>query len=132
MISNSKNSNIGFKTVLATQYGALSPPPPPPPHTHTSHLHEKTGLNTMYIDPKKIFPSREINVSLPGSTLKNGSLYVHMFLGLKGNSPHYHSNRQRMAAVTSPVTRYAIPESTTFSLLMGEYEVGLVMHYIIH
>lgn len=69
------------------------------------------------------FPCREVNVSLPRSTLNNGSLYVHVFLGPKGKSPLNYADRQYMSAVTAPLTRHAVPETDTFNLITGSSEV---------
>ena len=62
---------------------------------------------------------REVNISLPKSTLKNGSLYVHVYLGPKGKSPLRHSDMDDLSAAVAPLTRYAIPQSTVYSLLTG-------------
>ena len=72
---------------------------------------------------------REVNVSLPSSTLKNGSLYVHVFLGPKGKSPLRQSDLRDLSATSAPLTRYAIPQSTFYNLLSGTEQV---VHVRIH
>lgn len=67
---------------------------------------------------------RTINVSLPSSTLKNGSLYAHVYLGPKGKSPLRHGDTTSLSAVVAPLTKYSIPEFNTFNLLTSEVEVN--------
>lgn len=66
---------------------------------------------------------RTLNVSIPSSTLQNGSLYTHVFLGPKGVSPGNKDDRKRMSWSTVPLTKFAVPEATTFSLLGNSDEV---------
>ena len=66
-----------------------------------------------------------MNVTIPVSTRKNGSLYAHVFLGPEGKSPLHSSDRQHMSLVTVPVTKYAIPEAQTFNLFTGSAKVGI-------
>ena len=62
---------------------------------------------------------REMNVTIPVSTRKNGSLYVHVFLGPEGKSPLQSSDRQHMSSATVPLTKYSIPEAQAFNLFTG-------------
>ena len=62
---------------------------------------------------------RDVNISLPDSTLNNGTLYVHVFLGPKGKSPLRHSDMGDLSAAMAPLTKYAVPQSTVYSLLTG-------------
>ena len=66
---------------------------------------------------------REMNVTVPESTRKNGSLYAHVFLGPEGKSPLQYSDRQHMSVVTVPLTKYAVPEASTFNLFTSSFEV---------
>lgn len=75
---------------------------------------------------------REVNVTLPLSTLKNGSLYAHVFLGPKGKSPLRHKDLKHMATVTAPLTKYALPQTSTFNLITGSYEVCQCMDDTVH
>ena len=92
-------------------------------HTCTSFC------STSRLEAPFFFPYREVNVSLPQSTLNNGSLYVHVFLGPKGKSPLNYADRQYMSAVTAPLTRYAMPETDTFNLITGSSEVCMHVLY---
>lgn len=67
----------------------------------------------------------ETNVTLPLSTLRNGSLYIHVFLGPQGKSLTQSSQRQRISIVTVPVTKYLVASAAEFNLVTGEYEVSL-------
>lgn len=62
-------------------------------------------------------------MSLPKSTLNNGSLYVHVFLGPKGKSPLRQNDLQELSVAVVPLTRYAVPQSTVYSLLSGDDQV---------
>ncbi|XP_011403233.1 PREDICTED: cleft lip and palate transmembrane protein 1-like protein [Amphimedon queenslandica] len=61
-----------------------------------------------------------INVTLPNSTLQNGSLYLHLFLGPLSPSEHLNSNK--LTSLSIPLTRYKIPSANRFNLLQGDYE----------
>lgn len=63
--------------------------------------------------------STEVNVTLPLSTLNNGTLYAHVFFGPKGKSPLRHGDREFFSTATVPLTRYATPQSTAFNLISG-------------
>lgn len=75
---------------------------------------------------------REVNVTLPLSTLKNGSLYAHVFLGPKGKSPLRHKDLKHMATVTTPLTKYSLPQTSAFNLITGSYEVCQCMDDTVH
>ena len=60
-----------------------------------------------------------MNVTLPISTLKNGSLYAHVFLTLSGRNPLLASDRPYMSVFVVSLTRYTVPKDTTFNLLSG-------------
>ena len=62
---------------------------------------------------------RDVNVTLPISTLKNGSLYAHVFLTLSGRNPLLASDRPYMSVFVVSLTRYTVPKDTTFNLLSG-------------
>ena len=68
------------------------------------------------------FLQRQINVTLPSKTLRNGTLYAYVYLGPKGRHPQQHS--QYVAASSAPLTRYSVPEMTAFNLLSGENHVS--------
>lgn len=73
---------------------------------------------------------REVNVTLPLSTLKNGSLFGHVFLGPSGRSPLLASDRPYLSVSVVPLTRYTIPKDTTFNLLSGgSGEVALYANF---
>ena len=74
-------------------------------HHHTAHFFP--------------LPLREVNVTLPLSTLKNGSLYGHVFLAPSGRNPLHASDRPYMSVSVVTLTRYAVPKDTTFNLLSG-------------
>jgi hypothetical protein len=63
--------------------------------------------------------TKDVNVTLPISTLKNGSLYAHVFLTLPGRNPLLASDRPYMSVFVVSLTRYAVPKDTTFNLLGG-------------
>ena len=67
----------------------------------------------------------ETNVTLPLATLRNGSLYLHVFLGPQGKSLTQSSQHQRISIITVPVTKYLVPSAAEFNLVTGEYEVSL-------
>lgn len=67
----------------------------------------------------------EVNVTLPDSTHRNGSLYAHIFLGPEGKSPLHRNDWQYMSVMSVPITRYAVPEATSYSLLTTMSEVCL-------
>ena len=67
----------------------------------------------------------ETNVTLPLATLRNGSLYLHVFLGPQGKSLTQSSQHQRISIITVPVTKYLVPSVAEFNLVTGEYEVSL-------
>ena len=62
---------------------------------------------------------REVNVTLPPSTLRNGTLYGHVFLGPPGRSPLVSTDRPYISTAVVPLTRHAVPLDTTFNLLSG-------------
>lgn len=66
---------------------------------------------------------RQVNVSLPASTLSNGSLYAHVFLGPVGKSPSNMAEREHLSWSSVPLTKYAIPQSTAFNLLSNSNKV---------
>ena len=75
--------------------------------------------NVTWKSSLKFLLFRDVNISLPDSTLKNGSLYVHVFLGPKGKSPLRHSDMGDLSSAVVPLTKYAVPQSTVYSLLTG-------------
>lgn len=69
-----------------------------------------------------IFFHSDVNVTLPSSTLQNGSLYIHLFLG-PANIERLHSSK--LASLSVPITRYKPPSANKFNLLTGDYEVNI-------
>ena len=69
---------------------------------------------------------RDINVTLPHSTLQNGSLYVHVLLGPHGCDLTHFSLRDHITIINVPVTRHKIPSATKFNLVTGDYEVTTI------
>ena len=102
--------------ILKIQYLTLSLPLP--------HPFFFPSLFPLFLSPRSnslhnFYPLSNINISLPRSTRNNGSLYVHVYLGPKGKSPLRHSDIQDLSVVVAPLTRYAVPQSTVYSLLAG-------------
>jgi phosphate starvation-inducible membrane PsiE len=64
----------------------------------------------------------DTQVTLPLSTLQNGSLYLHAFLGPHGRDIIHPSLRDATTIISTPLTRYRIPSDTEFNLITGEYE----------
>ena len=60
---------------------------------------------------------REVNVSIPQSTRKNGTLYLHAFLYPKGKS---HTSRSVLAHSSVLITTYAFPQAVFVNLLRDE------------
>ena len=55
---------------------------------------------------------------------------MHVFLGPKGKSPLRHSDMDDLSAAVAPLTKYAIPQSTVYSLLTGsDQAVSIVVFY---
>lgn len=72
----------------------------------------------------------EVNVSLPLSTINNGTLFAHIFIGPSNLSPNVPKNYGKFKVVTVSLTRYHPPTSTEFNLVTGEYEVYLDGYWI--
>ena len=69
-------------------------------------------------------------MTLPLPTLKNGSLFGHVFLGPSGRSPLLASDRPYLSVSVVPLTRYTVPKDTTFNLLSGgSGEVALYTNF---
>lgn len=68
---------------------------------------------------------RTLNVTIPSSTLKNGSLYTQVFLGPLGLSPSNQGDRVQLSWSAVPLTKYAIPQSTAFNLLGSSDQVKI-------
>lgn len=58
-----------------------------------------------------------LNVTVPSSTLKNGSLYTHVFLGPFGRSPSNQADRAHLSYSSVPLTKHAVAQSSAFKLL---------------
>ena len=71
--------------------------------------------------------SRETNVSLPQSTIANGTLFAHIFVGPDNLQPHIPKNYGRFKIITVPLTKYLPPSTTEFNLVTGEYEVFIAL-----
>ena len=70
-----------------------------------------------------IFFCRQVNVSLPSSTMNNGSLFAHIFVGPDSLSSEVSKNFAKFKVVTASLTKYLPPSSAQFNLVTGEYEV---------
>ena len=70
-----------------------------------------------------LYSIRELNVTIPQSTLNNGTLYAHIFVGPQDKSPEKISNHDKFTIITAPLTKYLIPSAAEFNLVTGEYEV---------
>ncbi len=62
-------------------------------------------------------------MSLPLSTINNGTLYGHIFIGPNHLSPQIIKHYAKFKVVTVPLTKYLPPSLAKFNLVTGEYEV---------
>ena len=69
---------------------------------------------------------REVNVSIPESTRKNGTLYLHAFLYPKGKN---HTSRSLLAHSHVLITTYALPQAVFINLL-GDEGGNKVQHFV--
>ena len=69
---------------------------------------------------------REVNVSVPESTRKNGTLYLHAFLYPKGKN---HMSSSLLAHSHVLITTYALPQAVFINLL-GDEGGNKVQHFI--
>ena len=69
---------------------------------------------------------REVNVSIPESTRKNGTLYLHAFLYPKGKN---HMSRSLLTHSHVLITTYALPQAV-FVNLLGDEAGNKVQHFI--
>ena len=75
-----------------------------------AHTHTHASIHTH---------TRTVNVTLPKSTLNNGSLYAHVFLGPKGKSPLKNNDVIHMSVGVAPLTQYSLVQASSFNLLFG-------------
>ncbi|XP_064399046.1 lipid scramblase CLPTM1L-like [Halichondria panicea] len=68
---------------------------------------------------RNISQDESVNVTLSSSTLNNGSLYAHVFLGRKGKSPMTSNDVTLMSVGVVPLTKYSLLRSSSFNLLFG-------------
>ena len=73
----------------------------------------------MYVYTHTHTHTRTVNVTLPKSTLNNGSLYAHVFLGPKGKSPLKSNDVIHMSVGVAPLTQYSLVQASSFNLLFG-------------
>ena len=69
---------------------------------------------------------REVNVSIPESTRKNGTLYLHAFLYPKGKK---HMSSSLLAHSHILITTYALPQAVFINLL-GDEGGNKVQHFV--
>ncbi len=86
--------------------------------THTSS-HPPTYMHTHTL--------RTVNVTLPRSTLNNGTLYAHVFIGPKGKSPTTVNDVSVMSLSVAPLTKYSLLQSSSFNLLFDGSKVSIVL-----
>jgi len=64
---------------------------------------------------------KKLNVSIPFSTRRNGSLYAYVFLHPSSMSP-FDADTSQINYRRHPLTKYAIPKDKTFNLIQGTKE----------
>ncbi len=87
--------------------------------------YQGTDSDTMYdiVHKAHCFLCRESNATLPLSTINNGTLFAHIFVGPDSLLPDQARNYGRFKVITVPLTKYLPPSKTEFNLVTGEYEV---------
>ena len=76
-----------------------------------------------------IFFSSHVNVSIPKTTRRNGSLFVHIYLHPQGSQPF---QNDLASYNTAPLTKYALNKGISFNLLSEKPERNEVHTCIIN
>ena len=76
-----------------------------------------------------IFFSSHVNVSIPKTTRRNGSLFVHIYLHPQGSQPF---QNDLASYNTAPLTKYALNKGISFNLLSEKPERNAVHTCIIN